>query len=244
MSPKAKKEETASDPLEELLGVSSETPDASPDAVEEVETPNHATRVNRVCAALENCQSGRQEFLKSGFNHPHDALLHSLEELLIEIARDNITPWPPSSWPFLLQVANLAHQIHERGPSWQSPTMSWSSHFWELLGQVYELRKTLTNPPEPEAAKVVELETLEELVEQKVRDHNIASIYNWTLPNGEPDIQRVRKAKKEGGEKPPSHHTFPMQSFGPRRQPSLVLVDQLAESFIEDRAQSEEMQPV
>ena len=257
MTTKSKAHETPeTDPLDALESLAADAEATTPEAAGEATTPAvsapastgeidaQSDRAERCCSILEGIEVDRQTFIQSGLPIPSDALLDGIEDLMLAVAADPFTPWLASSWKFLELASKVASEIEKRLPDWRSPTTPWGDTTWELLGKAHAEVDTLRNPPGPPQPKIVALETLEELDELKVRDVQIAKIYDWTTPDGRPDVGRVKKARA-GEIETPTQKEFPPVTDGPQRQPHLGIVDSLAAQFeVERRAAREQAQLV
>ena len=192
------------------------------------------SREEQVVKALKAMQDERLLFLNTG-SMPHDKLFLEIENVIVAFAQDPEKPWPQTNWLTLEQIVRVCEEIERRGPSWQSPTEHFSNGFWNDLGRAAEAAPLILDPPAPPKPRHVKLESLETLDKQGVGDANICRIFDWETPDGRPDLERLRASREEGGEEPPTHKTYKPKQVGPRRQPSMGVVDRLADQFAKQR---------
>ena len=195
----------------------------------------HYRRAHAVAEVLAALEIHRQTHITSGAPIAPEPLLDCLEDVMLAVAAEPLVAWPPSAWQFLHYVAHAAAVIESRGDDWRSPVTPWPTSYWIMLGKMTAEAETLLNPPPLPQPKVVQLETLQELIDQGVRDEQIAEIYEFVDEFKRPQVSKVMAAKR-GEIKPPTEKVYPPKHDGPKRQPSLAIVDSLADRFEADQA--------
>lgn len=182
-------------------------------------------RCDRTAGALQ-----RLHRISVGLREQEPALPHfdALADFVIAVASEPETPWPQSTWPFLEPTVSIASWIKHRCGRWRDPTLIWDPGIIRLIaiayGEIEKLRDPLRDP-EP---KTVQLESIEELVGLKLRDHQIAKIYGWWPKDGSSDDYKKAREKvnacKRGEVAAPITKTYPPSASVPERQPNLDVV--------------------
>lgn len=224
-------DELAGDPIDAELQLQSQTEPEMYNAFdEEFTAPSIGDdddyayqRCQRTAAALHLLSLENVEFIASGQRNPQELMFDRLEETLQIVAEEPTIAWPQSTWLCLEEICKLAKLVSEYGDLWRDARSEWDHAIGRAIQLAEAERPQLLDPSDPEP-RTVELETLEELVEQKVSNAQIARIYNWVDEHGNADISKVKLAKR-GDIKTPERFTFPPLLRGPKRQPHLGPID-------------------
>lgn len=162
-------------------------------------------RADRVLEALEDADRIADEYtdVRSDSTRweasyppsPGPDVLSAMLVLLRVVASDRDVLWPQQSWPFLGAVATFAKVLSHELSGWFNRVRVVDIRVFMKLSQLQDF-KDLLHVQDGPIARTVELEPLEDLVEQKVSDHQIAKIYGWFNSIGEPDYKRVQLARK------------------------------------------------
>jgi hypothetical protein len=231
-------EETPQDePLEAWVDNEYPGDDTSPSAFASEGEDYAVQRCLEAADALHRLYLLNIDFVGSGERVPPETLLDAIENLLRIVAAEPTIAWPMVSWQFLHEVSGLAKIVGRYGEAWRDRGLEWDLGFTGAILRAQAQRPHLIDPCDPEP-RIVTLETIEELVEQKVTDGQIAKVYGWIDNRGNPDISKV-KAAKRGELKPPETHTYPPSVQGPKRQPHLGQVDSCVALFDSQRMEAE-----
>ncbi|NOY41182.1 MAG: hypothetical protein GXP26_05015 [Planctomycetes bacterium] len=191
-------------------------------------------RCQTTAKALELLDRENVDFLNSGQRRPPESLYDALESLLDCVAIEPGVGWPQKSWAFLAHATTLAESVGQYGLNWRDHVGTWGPAISKRIQLAFEEQDNLLDPTLP-VERVVALETVEDLVEQKVSDYQIAKIYEWFDDQGYPDTAKA-KACRKGEVKAPVSKTFPPSVSGPQRQPHLGAVDNCVHTFEEIRS--------
>ena len=180
-------------------------------------------RCEATAAALERLSQDNQAFLDSGEARAPKAVYHSIEDLLEVVAEDGHIQWHQKSWQFLGHVCSITKIVESEKANWRSFNRSVHlrlQHFAQKA--IDEMPNLLDDSPIED--KVIELESIEDFVEQKVSDDQIARCYEWFLEDGSPDRKRA-KSCRQGEVKAPTTKTILASYGGCPRQPHLGELD-------------------
>lgn len=199
--------------------------------------PDHAidlvatTRCQSAAEAIQVASQRMIDFLATGEFSAPDILYDAIEDVVAITAEGKNVPWPQPTWSYLEHVASLANAILSNRALWRGYRAQWDVRFTKLIALAMEQRPALLDPTPP-APKMVNLETLDELISQGVSDAQIARIYEWVDNLGHPDLMKVRLAKA-GKVKPPETKTYEAHYDGPSREPHLGALDHCLDMFEE-----------
>lgn len=177
-------------------------------------------RCRRCVEIMEPLEQLLTEYLSTSFTMPSPALFDHVEQLMAVAGSDSTIPFPITTWPFCDRIVELAKSILSNLADWRE---TFSNAQAQLLTECFGHREELLAPRPSMPIRTVRLETLEMCEQQKLSDRQIAKLYNWFLPNGDPDVSRVWDAR-DGKVEPPVTHTF-RPTLG--RMPHLGLLDTL-----------------
>ena len=202
-------------------------PDTEPDTQEQT-----VLRCEAAAVALEQLVLDNTSYLESGERQAPSKLYDAMEDLVEVVAEAPQDPWPNKSWEFLEHVVSIAKITEENKANWRSC----SPHFHQRL--VFFLQRAADQIPNlldstPPEDVVCDLETIEECLEQKLTDDQIARLYEWYTPDGRPDRKKVKLAKK-GKVKTPETVTHSARIYGPQRQPHLGDLDSCLSLFAQN----------
>lgn len=192
------------------------------------ERPRAMQAANAIKLAAEEAE----QFIDNQQQHgqwPGDSFLGAVHKLMEVVASRPDIGWNQLHWLFLDHCNSVATQVCQ---ILVMPGMAmWPPGITKSLLAAFEEHGKLVDatPPEPH---VVELETLEELLEQKVTPRQICHIYEWETEDGQADLKKFKLAKA-GKLEPPTEKVFPVKIEGPPLQPHLLPVHECRRMFEE-----------
>ena len=189
--------------------------------------PQAVARCHRAADALENMYELRIVFANEGGIVPGQKLFLSIERYVAALAEEPDLPWPRNTWPLLEKSIELAKSIYSGLPNWRE---SISGDVLKAITALHEHLDSVQNPRPATPPKVIELEGIEELDKLPgMSAAQIAVIYSWMTPDGQPDVSKVR-ACRAGEVAAPRYQTIAPPIV---RMPHLGLIDSLAREFVD-----------
>jgi hypothetical protein len=131
---------------------------------------------------------------------PTEMVRLAIANVFIATAARPEQSWPKPTWFLLERLLLVANKLNLLGTDCLRRSMPWPVEILDRLWRgVAEGAEYARCPPPAAEPFERQLETLGELQDQKVSTRQIARMYDWSTPQGEPDTARVRQAIAEKG---------------------------------------------
>lgn len=199
--------------LESIEATIEETP--------EIITPEARQRCDRVAQALEvmyNESINLQNDPRQGMTQ---AIFTAIERFIAEIASDSQVAWPRCTWEFLTHAVGLTKKSYGLASTEPWRRCNLPRPVFEAITECYNFVESLRDLNPVSQDRIVYLEAITELVEARVSHPQIALIYDWLLPNGQPDLQKVKRCIR-GEVEAPTQKILRPKMF---RMPHLAICD-------------------
>lgn len=190
-------------------------------------SPLAIQRSRRIADSLEVMNDRNIQFINDGaMMTPGQGYFQAIEQFVHIVASDPDVPYPSTQWSLLEKSTELAKAIYSQMSEWRE---SVSNQVIKAVTATFEHIDSVRDPKPASPPKIVELEGIEELdaIIPKVSASQIAIMYDWYTPDGQPDISKVRRCRA-GEIESPRYKVFEQVRS---RMPHLGIVDSLATDF-------------
>lgn len=190
-------------------------------------------RCEAAAEAVRNLQDELIQFLDSGQRAAPENLFDAVESFLTIVGERADVAWPRPCWIFVEAATTIGTIVGQAGHRWRVSGDPWNYALCNPIKAAGAERGNLLDPKVPQP-RTVQLESIEEFIEQKLSNRQIAICYDWYDGNGEPDQKKAR-ACRLGKVDAPTSKTYLPHFAGPSRQPHLGAIDQALAIFQEQK---------